>query len=350
MQSCHVVSTHVLFEPRPAEISPERTAGHERECPGFIADFVPRRRADLRLAFDLLKLARTPFSSLGSGCNTIMQSRELIDLAVTLADRSDVIMSGTRRLNEASLQHYWVAARSLISSWGVAVRRCTDQFEEVEYTSDALWLRWTPIFEEVLVSEMVTRVWACLLESCDRRWGLQEYSPIGRSIFAGHLDVRRRILGLLLRGRQRAAYPVWRLNRTRQSVERWTDLLLGSLAPRIEVDAYCFDPQRLRTRSTMRHSEPGVRLAILRAVAQCDLNFAADVVHGHVAMHRACHTGILGCLGPELFRESGEMIPGWQARLLSLTDDTQGLLDDWASLMDSERNCEEPRRRPSSRF
>ncbi|MCA9169093.1 MAG: hypothetical protein KDB23_15570 [Planctomycetales bacterium] len=271
-----------------------------------------------------------------------MHCRELIEVAVTLAERSDVLVACHPRLSERHLQQYWVAARGLLNSWGTSIRRCVEQMESTDYVSDALWLKWTPTLEEILLSEIQTRVWACLLEECDRRAGLHEYSPVGTSIFSGHLDLRRRILAILLRGRQLAAYPVWRLNRTRVSVETWTDLLLASLQVGTHVERYGFDRHRLEQPelppmpSTTTHETSALlRLAVVRAAARMDFEFLGEVDTERQDMHRATHAAIIGAWCPAHFRETGPLAPAWQMRLMGLADDTQGMLELWAGADES---------------
>ncbi len=56
---------------------------------------------------------------------------------------------------------------------------------------------------------------------------------------------------------------------------------------------------------------------------------SAPVPLDHVDAHRRMHAAMLGCLGQELFLGNGPLISDWQARLLTLTDDTQCLLERW---------------------
>ncbi len=258
-----------------------------------------------------------------------MHSRELLDFAVTLADRLAVISSTSRRLSETYLQRYWVASRGLMDLWGRSLRQCTDQFERTDDTAPVLWARWWPLLEEVLVSEAVTRVWAAVLEASDERHGLQEYGPIGRGIFRGHLDARQRVLNLLLRGRQRGVLPAARLNRVRVNVERWTDLLLSFAGDTAGTRFYCFDCQRLGNFRCGGFESNGSGGALVRAAIEVGMRDSTRVWPNHVEQHRRAQEAILGAWGPELFRQSGPMLSNWQARLLSLTDDTEGMFRDW---------------------
>jgi hypothetical protein len=252
-----------------------------------------------------------------------MLSRELIELALTLTERSDVILGATGRLDEDQLQHYWVASRSLLNTWAAALRDCADQMEATRFAAGPVWAHWTPLFEEILASELVTRVWACLLEACDHRLGLVEYSPIGRSALAGHLDVRCRVLSMICLARPPALAAVGRVNRTRLRLERWTDMLLASLGGSVYTGSYCFDRQRVRQLEDRGDGDRSLPVAPLRAACLADDNQWTSIAAGHARLHGNSRAAILGSLGPELFHATGPMMAGWELRLLTLTADAQ---------------------------
>ncbi len=168
-----------------------------------------------------------------------MHTRDFLDQAVFLTAHFEVVVTASRRLPELPLQRFWVASRGRFDCWGLELRKCTDQLDGTNYSVDRLWLRWTPLLEEVLISEIVTRLWSYLLEALDDRLGMHEYSPIGQSALRAHIDARRRVLNLILRGRQRGLPAVWRLNRQRMNAERWTDLLLGQIEERRLAEPLC---------------------------------------------------------------------------------------------------------------
>lgn len=259
-----------------------------------------------------------------------MQTREFLDQAFFLTAHFDVVAAATRPLAETALQQFWVASRTRFDTWAREFRCCTDQMEATEYASPAVWIHWTPFLEEVLLSEIVTRLWSYLLQAIDDRMGTHEYAPIGHSALRTHLDARRRVLTLILRGRQSGLSPVHDVNRRRLNAERWTDLLLAQIDERSWLGDYAFDVQRVRR----FRGAPGASAAVCSVIQVAGRAAFADcgqVPVAHEPLHNRIHAAILGCYGAELFQDDGPLLSTWQARLLALTDDMQGWLQEWLS-------------------
>ena len=102
------------------------------------------------------------------------------------------------------------------------------------------------MLEEILASELLTRLWTAAAAAYDAARGDQELSPVARNIFSGHLDARRRLLALLADGRVILLPEAVQLNHLRRRVERWTDMLLAHLAPLIDIEEFAFEPARAR--------------------------------------------------------------------------------------------------------
>jgi hypothetical protein len=257
-----------------------------------------------------------------------MQTRDFLGQAIFLTSQFEVIVGARCRLPESVLQRFWVASRSRFDDWGTKLRQCTDQLDQTDYSVDSLWRGWTPLLEEILISEIVTRIWSYLLEALDDRWAFHEYAPVGQSAYRAHIDARRRVLNLMLRGRPRALPAVWRLNCQRVGAERWTDLLLGQVDQRDWLAGYAFDAERVRRFAGINSHQAGAG-AILQAASRTAFTDCADVPPEHVELHLRMHSAMLGCLGRELFQGDGPPISLWQARLTALTDDAQCLLQRW---------------------
>ena len=173
-----------------------------------------------------------------------MRTQELIDFAATLADHFPNVMRAGRRLDEESLQGYWITSQARFNTWGAKLRRATDQLNATGYRGRRLWLAWDPVFAELLVSGVTTRVWASLLHSLDERLGLTEYSPIGRSVLRGHEDCRERVVNLILKGKQAENDVAERLEQLQRGIERWTDMVLAQSSRDPGLVDYCYDPDR----------------------------------------------------------------------------------------------------------
>jgi hypothetical protein len=176
---------------------------------------------------------------------------------------------------------------------------------------------------------MLTRIWTALLECHDARRNIQENGPIARSVLRGQLDARQRVLRLLVRGRQQGVLVTWGLNRLRQQLERWTDLVLSMAADENIAPDLFHDHHRLRFLIAPAWQNTVQPAAVLRAAASSVLQDTASIPASRVAYHRQICSAILGAWSPQLFHDSGSMLSAWHVRLLELTDDSQGLLADW---------------------
>ena len=110
------------------------------------------------------------------------------------------------------------------------------------------WRDHVVILEEILVSEILTRIVAAIGDALDTRCKTDEVAPITHAIQLSHLEATNRVQHLMLRGRGSTVQDTVRLNRLRTGVERWTDVLLG----RISIDSsdrirYGFDHARVRS-------------------------------------------------------------------------------------------------------
>lgn len=262
-----------------------------------------------------------------------MLVRDFAVLAATIAGYAPAIIRRSAGLPETCLHTYWVAARSRLNRWGPPLRRL-----QVLQGSGLLaqMVQWDDLrlLEEILASEIVTRVWCATLDGIDERLGLQEYGPIGRSTHLGHLEARQRVLQLVMAGHREGPTRLWLLNPMRLQTEHWTDLLL-SCFPSVELAApYCYDEQRLRDYAAARGTpRRGLSSAPL-LVALGDAWFAESrqPLGANDDLHEQVRRSIVGCLTAPLFSGSGAWEGSWPDRLEATTDDILVELDRWLGI------------------
>ncbi len=173
----------------------------------------------------------------------------LAELAAVLAQHAPAIVYRNPAIPSVAMVQYWAASRSRFDLWHQTMAR----YSNAERAGDAIMLRrwWREhivVLEEVLVSEMLTRVVAALGDAVDAGSGTDEVAPITRAIHLSHLEAANRVQHLMLRGRGSSVQDAVRLNRLRTGVERWTDVLLGRMAvDATDVIRYGFDQSRART-------------------------------------------------------------------------------------------------------
>ena len=84
---------------------------------------------------------------------------------------------------------------------------------------------------EILASEMVTRLWACVLTAHESRHR-SRVAPLARRLFDEHLRCRSESLWYLTHPTALPAETVDELDALRRRAERWTDCLLAALPAR----------------------------------------------------------------------------------------------------------------------
>ena len=152
---------------------------------------------------------------------------------------------------------------------------------------------------------------------------------MARSVLIGHCEARHRVLTLLARGQGIDSEDVIRLNRLRRRAERWSDLLVGN-SPECTASANL--PSRPRgprnfPKTCARRERTFVwslTMASLRAAFQRGLG----LVSPNADLNARIAASILACFPAELFDSTGLFHSLWLMRLMSITADTQGMIDE----------------------
>jgi hypothetical protein len=262
-----------------------------------------------------------------------MHLRELVDLAALVSTHGPRLISQPTPFSPDGIQQYWVASRCRLDRWGRGLKYA---LSEIDLPADRRDPSRTnsirPLIEEVLISEMLTRVWSAAVSAHDRRHGVDTSEPITRTIMNSHLEARHRALKLLIRLPEVESEDSIALQRTRRLAERWTDLLLGRMLPVEEIGKFAIDQRRAheyaRDIAHERQSPEGdtawmLRLTSLRAAFGTGLSAVspnADL-NGRVA------TGVLACLPADVQDSTGLFRSLWLERLDHTANDAQGMLD-----------------------
>lgn len=94
------------------------------------------------------------------------------------------------------------------------------------------------VVQDVLINEMLTRIWTILLLSRDRWQGIDRVRPVAHNVFLGHLAIRHKALTIARHDLQLAPADLMFLERLRKSTERWTDLLCCHLMDDFDLWQY----------------------------------------------------------------------------------------------------------------
>lgn len=274
-----------------------------------------------------------------------MHVRELVELAGLASQHGPTLIVGPHAIDCAGLQLYWSSSKCRLDRWSRAIKTYQSVTPAGKLESAIRWGAIRPVLEEILVSEILTRVWTGVLCGYDRARSLCEAQPIADSVLRGHLEARSRALAILVDSPHVDAEEAVLLNRLRRRAERWTDLLLAALVDHIEVKPLAFDLSRVCDFAedlNFQRKEPGGRhtwsltMVALRGAFQsglCENSPNADI-------HLRVAGGILGCFSADLFDSTGLLRSMWLVRMATSTSDVQGMIDEL--LCDDEPSIAEP--------
>lgn len=262
-----------------------------------------------------------------------MHACDLVQLATVIAAHGDSFVEGAQRVSASSLNDYWTASRCRFDRWGRILKEFTSAVHRSRSDAAQAWPEIRPVIEEILLSEILTRVWGGVLFEHDRRLGVGESDPISRSIMMGHLEARHRTLALLLHGPGVGTVAAVELNRLRNRVERWIDMLIGGLLQNDAIEAFAVDPERAREfaaetnnrqRNPLEHHAWQLTLASLQAAFRPQ----REHVTPNTDVNERIAAAIVACFPAELFDSTGVFRSLWVTRLTNGTQDAQGLIDE----------------------
>lgn len=154
----------------------------------------------------------------------------LADLAATLSQHAPSILAAGPDIPSDAVTDYWVRSRSRINSWHRIISEGRRAQRECDWQGLRHWWRGnTAVLEEVLVSELTTRVVAALGCEIEARRGDASAAPVTHAVFLSHMETRNRVQQLLIDGRGCSVPNAARLNLLRKATERWADAMIGRM-------------------------------------------------------------------------------------------------------------------------
>jgi hypothetical protein len=190
-----------------------------------------------------------------------------------------------------------------------------------------------PALEEILASELLTRIWTAAAVAHDRNRDEAELEPIARNIWTGHQEARRRLLALMADGRGLEPEEVEHLNQLRRRVERWCDMLLAHLARDVDITEFAFDPERaVEFADDLDHQAAAAERRFTCQLICSSLRAAfgqqLSVQSANADLNRRLAAAIVLCYGNDFLCAVGFGRPLWLTRMTTAADDAQNLLDE----------------------
>lgn len=176
-----------------------------------------------------------------------MNNRQMVEIAALVSAYSQHVIAGPERLPAGALEKFWDRSQRRLKLWLSALAHYQRRFAQADSVEhEQLWNDLQPVLGEIFVSEVLTRVWGAILTAMDQARSTHFTEAIARNVLIGHLDARKRSLQLLVTDSALTVAQLGPIDSIRRRVERWTDLLLGHLVERYQVDDFAFDPSRAR--------------------------------------------------------------------------------------------------------
>lgn len=265
-----------------------------------------------------------------------MHARDLIDLAAFVAAEGPTMLRSVRRISPEAMGQYWMASKCRLDRWGRALREFRQQPAIGAGHAEMSWSSISGVCEEILASEMLVRVWTCVVLSLEDKLGGDEAGPLAKSVLEGHIEITNRVLNLLTFNGVVRSRSAAELNRLRRLVERWTDLILGRLGEPFDFASVAFDSARARdftedfspaTHSKTSRDAWALLTASLRATffKRLQSDSSSEELNSRIA------GAILACFPAEMFDSVGVYHSLWQSRLSAMTSDTQVMVEELLS-------------------
>jgi hypothetical protein len=260
-----------------------------------------------------------------------MQTVDLVDLALLAAVHGPKLVVAEPGQTLLGLEEYWTASKCRFDRWTVALAR----LRSGEPPNDGHRPGTVRgLFEEMLGSEVLTRVWTAVVVAFDRRRNTQDNEIVVRSVHIGHQEIRQRVLKLLAGGPGLTAGEAVELNRLRRRSEQWTDMLLAFLAATDDVSEFVCEMDRFRgyvadlssggIAGAGERDPSGVLQTTLRSLARHALLEDAP----NPDLNERVAAAILSGFPPDLFDHHGLFRSLWLLRLMKTADDAERWMSD----------------------
>ncbi len=259
----------------------------------------------------------------------------IADIAALVSQHGPAVLYRRDAIPPEAVTAYWASNRTRFELWHQTMSR----YQSAQQSGESMILRnwWREhivVLEEVLVTEILTRVIAALAAGLDEASDSDEIAPVTHAVHLSHLEARNRVQQMMLFGRGNSVQDAVRLNRLRQGVERWTDALIGRMSVQSPTTIrYAINPRRANVYAEeMRvygHGPSRDTASWLMNAAMHDmLRQRTSRVAALPEANRNVAQSVLLMLRPDLFDSVGTLKSLWLHRMQIDTDRTNRVLDE----------------------
>ena len=271
-----------------------------------------------------------------------MHARELAVLASWLAFNSGSLMHSRESKSSIAAQQYWTSFKCRMQRWMNALRHFENDVRNFE-PEHKPWPAVKMVVEEILLSEILTRIWAAMMSNREKYHEAEEMEAVARNVYANQVEARNRALRLIVTAHQCDLESPADINGLRVHLERWTDLLLAQL-PNSEVAVrFAFDVRRMTdfteeqnslTKEELRQNSRGYSRIFSDDLLNLTSRFAANP-----SLNREIAVGVIACLEADRFEFSGLPDATYGIWIEKQGADTQSLVDQLVRLELEAGDC-----------
>ena len=267
--------------------------------------------------------------------NGVMHATQMAEIGGWLSICSEVFTRGGHPANANQAMRYWSASKCRLQRWQAALKVFENDFQNPCEMHDP-WHAIEVVIQEILMSELLTRVWTVVLIQHDRYIEHNEMQSIGQSVFIGHLETRNRAMRLMIKNRASNQKAYDRLEELRRRMERWVDLLLSRISDLELAIQFGFDEHRVRDFAADRHMEDSQRRdqvqKLLLASLTSSLKNGVKQWTANPDLNREIAAGVLACFPGDRFDTHGIPKSIMMMQMDQVQNDThamvQGLIDE----------------------
>lgn len=237
-----------------------------------------------------------------------MHANQLADLAAWVAIHSSNFVEGNTENTAIDAKEYWVKSKCRISRWNATIKMFDHDLRDPERSHNP-WPALEIVVQEIVISEILTRVMAAAFSIYDQSTRNDELKGVAHGILIAHMETRNRVMRLLLHGRSENEQVFDRISQLQRQVERWTDLFLSRFKNSSKASEFGFNAQRVKDFAGERvvYSDEEFRRSQQVFIQSMARNLAAST--GRYAanpdLNREIATGVMGCFSSDRFDSLG---------------------------------------------
>lgn len=265
-----------------------------------------------------------------------MHAMHLAQIATNFARVGHALASEEVRAAGDSAHGFWLANRFRCDVWHQRISSHRSAIERCGTSRRArLWREIVPTLQEILISEPLTRVVACLASSLEKRQADADWGALAHSVLASHIEARHRCLNLMVFGHGFPVEKAVNLNRLRRLLEFYNDQLLAALPPLPQLERYAFEPattavhQREFRSYTLIGPWHQVRLQLLATSLGNLLAFDHDSLPANPQFNQSIAETALAMLPPGVFDSFGVARSRMHAMIARVAKDSNVYSDDF---------------------